>query len=423
LDQRLEAYFAALRSTSLRETLKRRVGSWQIYAAATGSAMAMASSASAAIISGETRDIPADPVANIRAGSQNFASLRTMPILNAVRQAMAKQDLIVKAAKASQSQSGQAQAPSILPGGVVPLFGTLSIIAPGELISIYGNNLAGGTANWNGDFPTLLGGTSVEINGKAAYLLFVSPGQINVQAPNDTATGTVPVVVTTAAGSATATVTLSPFAPSFDLLDTKHVSGIILRPNGSGAYGKGANSYDILGPTGNSLGYPTVAAQGGDTVELFGGGFGPTTPTVPAGQPFSGSAPINNTLTLYIDNVAVKTTFVGLSSAGLYQINLTVPDGLGHGDVPIQAIVGGMQTQPGVFFSLQSSSTVPPVGGGTVVSSGGGPPGFFSSGGMGGTGGGVGGGSGGGSGGGGSDRKGGGAKKKRYEPKLHFPPE
>ena len=184
-----------------------------------------------------------------------------------------------------------------------------------------------------------------------------------MQAPDDTATGTVPVVVTTSAGSATATVTLSPFAPSFDLLDTKHVSGIILRPNGSGAYGKGANSYDILGPTGTSLGYPTVAAQAGDTVELFGGGFGPTTPIVPAGAPFSSSAPINNTLTLYINNVAVKTTFVGLSSAGLYQINLKVPDGLGQGDVPIQAVVGGMQTQPGVLFSLQSSSTVPPVGG------------------------------------------------------------
>jgi uncharacterized protein (TIGR03437 family) len=411
LDKHLEAYFATLRSTSLRETLKRRLGSWQIYAAATGSAMAMATSASAAIISGETRDIPTEPVANTRPGSQNVASMRTMPLLNAVRQAMAKQDSLVS------------QAPSILPGGVVPLFGTTSTIAPGELISIYGNNLAAGTANWNGDFPILLGGTSVEINGKAAYLLFVSPGQINVQAPDDTATGTVPVVVTTAAGSAMSTVTLSPFAPSFDLLDTKHVSGIILRPNGSGAYGKGANSYDILGPTGNSLGYPTVAAQAGDTVELFGGGFGPTTPAVLAGQPFSGSAAINDTLTLYIGNVAVKTSFVGLSGAGLYQINLTVPDGLGQGDVSIRAIVGGVQTQPGVLFPLQSNSTVPPVGGGTVVSSGGGPPGFFSSGGMGGTGGGTGGGSGGGSGGGGSDRKGGGAKKKRYEPRLHFPPE
>jgi uncharacterized protein (TIGR03437 family) len=72
------------------------------------------------------------------------------------------------------------------------------------------------------------------------------------------------------------TITLSQFAPSFFLLDSTHVDGIILRSNGSGAYGGG--TYDILGPTGNSLGYATVAAKAGDTLELFGTGFGPTNP-------------------------------------------------------------------------------------------------------------------------------------------------
>jgi uncharacterized protein (TIGR03437 family) len=382
LYRRLDAHFATLRL--------RRPGNWQVYAAVTSSALAMATSS-------DIRAIPSEPVApaaNVLAGNQHAASLRTMPMLNAVRQAMAS----------------QTQAPSILPGGVVPLFGTVNTIAPGELISIYGNNLATSTTVWNGDFPVSLGGTSVEINGKAAYLLFVSPGQINLQAPDDSATGTVPVVVTTGAGSATSTVTLSSFAPAFDLIDAKqHVSGIILRPDGTGAYGKGANSYDLLGPTGNSLGYATVAAQAGDTVELFGGGFGPTTPPVPAGAPFSGSASINNNLTLYINSVAVKTTFVGLSSAGLYQINLKVPNGLGDRDVPIQAIVGGMATQAGVLFPLQSGAGVPPATGGTFASSG--PPGFFSSGPVG-TGGGTVGGTGGGTGG----------AKKRYEPRLKFPP-
>jgi uncharacterized protein (TIGR03437 family) len=52
-------------------------------------------------------------------------------------------------------------------------------------VSIYGTNLASGTTIWNGDFPVSLGGTSVEIDGKPAYLEFVSPGQINLQAPDD----------------------------------------------------------------------------------------------------------------------------------------------------------------------------------------------------------------------------------------------
>jgi uncharacterized protein (TIGR03437 family) len=415
LDRRLEAYFATLHSSSLKEALKRSAGNWQIYAAVTGSALAMATNASASIIGSEARDTAVEPTASVRDAKQSLLSSRTMPVLNAVRLAMARQDSgqrLLNGASLEIGHASPAPAPTISAGGVVPLFGTVSTIQPGEWVSIYGSNLAGGNATWDGDFPTSLGGTSVKINGNLAYLQFVSPTQINLQAPNDTATGTVPVVVTTGSGSATTTVTLSRFAPSFNLLAGNHVSGIILRPSGSGAYGKGANSYDILGPTGNSLGYPTVAAQAGDTVELFGGGFGPTTPVVPAGQAFSGSAPANDTVSLYIDNVVVKPTFVGLSSAGLYQFNLTVPPGLGQGDVPISAMVGGIETQPRVLFSLQYGSNIPPVGG--TVGGTGGPPGFFSSGG----GGFTGGGSGGGSGGGGSFRKPGG--KKRYEPKLRF---
>lgn len=102
------------------------------------------------------------------------------------------------------------------------------------------------------------------------------------------------------------------------------MTGIILRPDGSGTYG---GSYDILGPTGNSLGYPTVAAKAGDLVELFGVGFGPTSPKLPAGMAFSGAIPTSNTARLIIDNstaIVVDPSFCGLSSAGLYQINFRV---------------------------------------------------------------------------------------------------
>jgi uncharacterized protein (TIGR03437 family) len=370
LDSRLEAYFATLRASSLKEALKRSVGHWQMYAAVTGSAMAMATSASAQLIESVNRDIAADSIANVLAASMNPAGSKDIPLIMAVRLAMAKQHaaaLILRGAVVKADQAGTGQAPSISQGGVVPLFGTVNTIQQGEWVSIYGTNLASGTALWKGDFPTTLGGTTVEIDGKAAYLEFVSPGQINLQAPDDTATGTVSVVVNTAAGSATSTVTLGEFAPSFSLLDSTHVAAIIIRTNGSGAYGKG--TYDILGPTGNSLGYATVAAKAGDIVELYGVGFGPTTPAVPAGQLFSGAAPVNGPVSLYINGVLVQTTFVGLSSAGLYQINLIVPPGLGEGDVPLEATVGGMQTQSFVLFSLQTTATstnpTQPVTGGT----------------------------------------------------------
>jgi uncharacterized protein (TIGR03437 family) len=224
-------------------------------------------------------------------------------------------------------------------------------VQPGEWISIFGSNLASATATWNNDFPTSLGATSVTIDNKAAYLWFVSPMQINLQVPDDSTLGSVNVVVTTSGGTATSTVTLGQFGPSFNLLDSSHVAAIILRPDGSGAYGGG--TYDIVGPTGTSLGYKTVAAKAGDTVELFGVGFGPTNPAVPAGKAYSGAAPTTNPVQLRINNVTVTPSFAGLVAAGLYQVNVQIPSGLGTGDVPLQATVGGDSTPTGRVISLQ----------------------------------------------------------------------
>jgi uncharacterized protein (TIGR03437 family) len=407
LEHRLEAYFATRRATSFKDILKRSAGNWQLYAAVTGSALAMVTNASAQMIASGVRGVTADPVASARAAQDYLANSQNMELRSAIRLAMA----------ATIGAQADAQAPLIAADGIVPLDSTASIIQPGEFISIFGSNLASGVAAWNGNFPLSLGGTSVEIDGKAAYLLYVSPGQINLQAPDDTATGVVPVVVKTAAGSATSSVTLGKYAPSFALNrpnGSNYVSGIIVRSNGSGAYGGG--TYDVLGPASASPGYRSVPANAGDNIELFGFGFGPTTPFVPAGKPFTGAAPVTNSISLYINHIFVVPTFVGLSSAGVYQINLNVPSGLGHGDVSIVAIAGGLKTQKGVLFSLANcsgcSSTVGVgIGGGTGGGTGGGAGGFGSGsggGGTGGGGGGTGGGGGGGTGGGGGGTGGGG---------------
>jgi uncharacterized protein (TIGR03437 family) len=234
--------------------------------------------------------------------------------------------------------------PVIKAGGIVPIYSSATTIQAGSWISIFGSNLASAATTWNNDFPTMLGGTSVTIDGKLAYLWYVSPTQINLQAPYDTVTGRVNVVVATANGSATSTVTLATISPSFSLLDGIHVAGIILRSGGA---------YDIIGPTGTSLGYPTVAAKAGDSVVLFGVGFGPTIPAVAAGQAFSGAAATTNPVQLKIGGTTVLPSFAGESSAGLYQINATIPAGLGTGDLALTGFVGGPQTQSGVLISLQ----------------------------------------------------------------------
>ena len=100
-------------------------------------------------------------------------------------------------------------------------------IESGSWVSIYGSGLATTTRPWQAsDFvgstlPTTIDNVSVLINGKKAAIAYVSPTQLNVQAPTDTTIGTVPVQVINSLGTANGTATLQAYAPA--LLDRKSV--------------------------------------------------------------------------------------------------------------------------------------------------------------------------------------------------------
>jgi hypothetical protein len=66
------------------------------------------------------------------------------------------------------------QPPTINTGGVVPACSKSTSVQSGSWISLYGTNFSQTTAVWNGDFPTRLAGTTVTIDGKPAYIWFVS---------------------------------------------------------------------------------------------------------------------------------------------------------------------------------------------------------------------------------------------------------
>jgi len=244
---------------------------------------------------------------------------------------------------------GNLGAPVITPSGIVPVFSTATTIEPGSWVSIYGTGLASATTVWTGNFPTLLGNTSVTIDSKPAYLWFVSPTQINLQAPDDTATGTVNVVVTTEAGSTTSTVTLGQYAPSFSLYNSKYVVAIVPTP---GQPGNSGNGYDYIGPGGSGLPFSSRPAKAGETVLLYGVGFGPTTQPVPAGGAFSGAVPAVVLPTVTIGGVPATVSFAGIVEAGLFQLNVVVPSA-GSGDKALLATVGGATTPANVLISLQ----------------------------------------------------------------------
>jgi uncharacterized protein (TIGR03437 family) len=58
-------------------------------------------------------------------------------------------------------------------------------------------------------------------------------------------------------------------------------------------------------------------------------------------------------VTVTIGGVPASVAFSGITEAGLYQINLTVPAGTGSGDQALAATVNGVQTPPGPVVSVQ----------------------------------------------------------------------
>ncbi len=247
--------------------------------------------------------------------------------------------------------------PGITPNGIVPVYTDTPLIQPGAWISIYGTSLADNTALWNGDFPTTLGGVTVTINNKPGYLWFVSSGQLNLQAPDDTARGCVPVVITTPKGTVTTTVELANVSASLSLLDGVYVAAVIPTPNGGGAYGSG--TYDLAGPV-NRFAFNTRPARRGETVVLYGVGLGPTQPAVASGKIFSGAAATVNRVEVKLGNnvssfVEAPVAFSGLVGAGLYQLNITVPQNAPTGDAIVQVTVltntGAEGTQTSRYFN------------------------------------------------------------------------
>ncbi len=96
----------------------------------------------------------------------------------------------------SQAGMGQGAPPCVDFRGVVSAAGFDERPAvAGSLISILGEGLASGEAK-SEEWPTVLGDVSVEINGRAAALAYVSAAQINAQVPAATNIGSARITVT-----------------------------------------------------------------------------------------------------------------------------------------------------------------------------------------------------------------------------------
>jgi uncharacterized protein (TIGR03437 family) len=215
-------------------------------------------------------------------------------------------------------------------------------------VTIQGTNLADQTDDWshsivNGALPTSLDGVSVTMGGKPAYIYFISPGQLNVLAP-DVPAGPISVTVTTAAGASTAfSATAGAYGPAFFLWPGSQVVAT-------------RQDYSYAAKAGTFAGSTTVPAKPGDVLILWATGYGPTTPPAPSGAsvPASGGYSTASAPTVTINNTPATVYGAALApgSAGLYQIAIQVPTTLADGDWPIQATIGGVASPAGTILSV-----------------------------------------------------------------------
>jgi len=249
--------------------------------------------------------------------------------------------------------------PSVKSGGIVTAsaFGAFPSVAPGSWIEIYGSNLAADSRSWTGaDFtgvnaPTSLDGTKVTIGGQPAFIDYISPTQVNAQVPSNVATGSQPVIVTSAAGASTAsTIAVNQqepglLAPSSFLVGGKQYVAAL--------FSDGAT---FVLPPGAVAGVPSRRAQPGDTITLYGVGFGPVTPNTPAGQVVQQTNTLTGVLHVLFGQTQAVIGYDGLApnAVGLYQFNVVVPNVAASDTVPLTFTLGGVAGTQTLYIAVQN---------------------------------------------------------------------
>ena len=201
-------------------------------------------------------------------------------------------------------------------------------VSPGELISLYGTGLATQTATAASlPFPNTLANVQVSVNGTAAPIYYVSPTLISVQVPYSIpADGSLVTIQVTNDGTP---------SNSVQAYTAQTSPGIFTLP--AGGLGSGAIRHADF-----TIVSAASPAHVGETVQIYLTGLGAVTPAVAAGAaapvlPLSITA---NHVAVYIDKQPATVAFAGLAPtlAGLYQLNVTIPAGVGTGNLDIQVV-------------------------------------------------------------------------------------
>jgi uncharacterized protein (TIGR03437 family) len=241
------------------------------------------------------------------------------------------------------SSAAGGSAPSV--GSVVSAsaFGGFSSIGGGAWVEIYGTHLASeargwGTADFNGSTaPTSLSGVQVQVAGQPAYVAYVSPTQVNALVPANVAAGQQTLVVSNGGGNSNSySVNVKAtqpglLAPSSFLVGGKQYVVAFL-PDGG-----------FVLPQSGIAGVSGRPARPGETITLYGIGFGGVTPDIPVGQLVGQTNDLTQTLTVQFGSTPASLMYKGLAPdlVGVYQFNVVVPEMADSDAVPFTFMLGG----------------------------------------------------------------------------------
>jgi minor extracellular serine protease Vpr len=248
-----------------------------------------------------------------------------------------------------QFQGSVSPQPTVGAGGVVNAANFTAPVAPGSYVSIFGTNLSTVTDENYNPLHLPLSMDQVTVSFDAAptgsrpalsvpgRLVYVSPGQVNIQAPWELQ------------GYSSAKMKVTLFEFGFGNVVTVPLANYTPAIFGSTV----AAAEDL---NGHVISSSNPASRGG-FISLFCNGLGPVT-----NQPASGdsavSSPLSSTTTLptvTIGGVSVTNVpFSGLAPGfpGLYQVNLQVPANVQAGNQQIVVSIGGVSS-PGLTLPVQ----------------------------------------------------------------------
>jgi uncharacterized protein (TIGR03437 family) len=199
------------------------------------------------------------------------------------------------------------------------------VFAPGMILTVFGSHLASSNESASAvPLPASMASVAATVNGVAAPLYYISPGQLNIQLPFETAPNSTAVVYINNNGRTTSqSFTVAAAAP-----------GILTDHNGAPV--------------------PGTSAARGQIVTLYTTGAGALSPPVATGAaPAFGTAVSDlpqptQTVSLTVGGNQAPIQFIGVPSGlvGLVQINYQVPQGITPGAQQVVVTVGGVASAP-----------------------------------------------------------------------------